>query len=50
MKLEKLVAIIAAILVIVAFCLAGSSDSDRYIEVNNTPKARIISNNTISNY
>lgn len=42
--MEKVLAIIGVIIVILCVCLAGDLDSDEYIEVNATAKPRIISN------
>ncbi len=40
--MEKIIAIIAAIVVVACIALAGSLDFDEYIEVNETAKPRII--------
>lgn len=42
--MEKILAIIGIIVVILCVGLAGNLDSDEYIEVNATAKPKIISN------
>lgn len=42
--MEKILAIIALIIVILCVGLVGNLDSDEYIEVNSTAKPKIISN------
>jgi hypothetical protein len=40
--MEKIIAIIALIIVILCVGFAGNLDQDEYIEVNSTPKAQFI--------
>lgn len=39
---EKIIAILAVIAVIAAVGIVGNMDHDEYIEVNSTPKPRLI--------